>query len=635
MKLASIINIESEKCVNCHRCVAVCPIKYCNDASGEYIELNEDLCIGCGACIEACTHNARKIVDDFEQFINDVHKGKKIVAIIAPAIAANFPEQYLNLNGWLKSIGVDAVFDVSFGAELTIKSYLEYMKEHDPSCVIAQPCPAIVTYIQIYQKELLPYLAPADSPMVHMMKAIKKYYPTYSNHKIAVFSPCIAKKREFEEVGLGDYNVTYEPLQNYFEENNIELNNFPKIDFDNPSAERAVLFSTPGGLMRTASRENSQIPQMTRKIEGSQTVYKYLEELKKAIDQRYAPKLIDCLNCEHGCNGGTGTLNQGKSADEIEYLVEERNKEMQKKYTEKQGLLRKSKKILNKTLEKYWEKGLYKRSYKDLSSNNNIVIPSDEEFRDIYHSMHKNSKDDLYNCASCGYNSCEKMAIAIHNGLNRAENCHHYLLDEGKKQQKQIKEQNKEIEAAMEEAQQQQEMLLEEKEQTKELVHIITESSEDINTSNTAVAQELSDIANQTQDMAAQIKELKNFANNINQISQESKAILSEILNIADQTNLLALNAAIEAARAGDAGRGFNVVAEEIRKLAGKADIGARKIENFLNEMMGDIELIENKTTRIDEASVKVSGIITDITGESEEVSAKTTELKDYINKLN
>ena len=55
------------------------------------------------------------------------------------------------------------MFDVSFGAELTVKSYLEYIRARHPEMVISQPCPAIVTFVEIYMPELLPYLAPADS----------------------------------------------------------------------------------------------------------------------------------------------------------------------------------------------------------------------------------------------------------------------------------------------------------------------------------------------------------------------------------------------------------------------------------------------------------------------------------------
>jgi len=241
--LSKIINIDKEKCVNCHKCISVCPVKYCNDGSGEYIHINSDTCIACGQCIKICNHGARTYIDDTDLLLSDLEKGIKIIAIVAPGVAASFPNEYLNLNGWIKSIGISAIFDVSFGAELTVKSYIDLMKTSNKKMVISQPCPVLVNYIEIYYPELIPYLAPVDSPMGHTMKMIREFYPQYRDYKIAAFSPCIAKKREFEATGLGNYNITFRSLRKYFNEKKVSILSFPELEYDNPPAERAVLFS--------------------------------------------------------------------------------------------------------------------------------------------------------------------------------------------------------------------------------------------------------------------------------------------------------------------------------------------------------------------------------------------------------
>jgi len=429
MELSKVIKIVEEKCVNCHQCIAVCPVKFSNDGSDDVIHVNHNLCIGCGECIKGCTHEARIPVDDFEKAFNDLRAKKhKIVAIVAPAIAANYPDTYLNLNGWLKQLGVEAIFDVSFGAELTVKSYVNHIQKNKPKAVIAQPCPAIVNFIQIYKPNLLQYLAPADSPMLHTMKMIKSFYPAYKDHRILVVSPCIAKKREFEETGLGDYNITFASIEKYLNENNIQLRNFSSRDYDNDPAERAVLFSTPGGLVETAEREVKGISKKTRRIEGPTTIYHYLGHLENSIKEGTNPFLIDCLNCELGCNGGTGTGNQSASMDLMEHRVNKRREELARKYkTENDDPT--AVQNLQEVIAKYWKDGIYVRTYADLSDNylNEIKSPDNNQLQEIYLSMHKTTDEDIKNCASCGYNECKQMARAIFNGLNKKENCHFFL----------------------------------------------------------------------------------------------------------------------------------------------------------------------------------------------------------------
>lgn len=262
-------------------------------------------------------------------------------------------------------------------------------------------------------------MAPADSPMMHTMKVVREFYPEYRWYKFLVISPCTAKKREFEEVVIGDYNVTMKKLNEYFEENQINLKSYPEVDYDNPPAERAVLFSTPGGLLRTAQRENESIESITRKIEGPQIIYHYLNDLEKNVKSGNSPLLIDCLNCEAGCNGGTGT-SRDKSIDEMGSIIEKRNKEMQERYKSK-FIGKPSKRKIRKTINKFWKNGLYERKYKNLSQNltSTIRIPDRQELNEIYSRMQKSEKEDYKDCAACGYDSCEKMAIAIFNGLNK------------------------------------------------------------------------------------------------------------------------------------------------------------------------------------------------------------------------
>lgn len=423
-----MIKIDEHKCLNCHQCISVCPVKFCNDGTGEIIKVDENLCIGCGQCLIACTHKARIIMDDTDAAISALINGEKIIAISSPSTVANFPDLFLHLNGWLNSMGVDAVFDVSFGAELTIKSYIEKINSEGPKILISQPCPAIVTYIEIYKPELIQYLAPCDSPMVHTMKMIRRFYPQYNEHKILIVSPCIAKKREFTETGIGDFNVTISKLIDLIEENEINLRDYPELDFANDPAERAVLFSSPGGLLETAIRELPEIRNKTRKIEGAKYVYDYLDTLTETIDRGLNPLLVDCLSCEKGCNGGTGTKSQDVSSDLLESRVSKRRKQMQDLYGTDDDNHQTSGK-LGEIINKYWEKGLYDRSYQNLSNlvDDRIKTPDEAQIDEILKSMKKFSEIDFKNCSSCGYNDCRGMAKAIFNGLNKPENCHFYM----------------------------------------------------------------------------------------------------------------------------------------------------------------------------------------------------------------
>lgn len=99
---------------------------------------------------------------------------------------------------------------------------------------------------------------------------------------------------------------------------------------------------------------------------------------------------------------------------------------------------------------------------------------------------------------------------------------------------------------------------------------------------------------------------LSQFSQTVEGLQQNAgnvRNILKMVVEFADQTNLLALNAAIEAARAGEAGRGFAVVADEVRTLSAKVADATQQISTFLNDMEKLVHETQNESSRLIEES--------------------------------
>ena len=550
-----LINNNVEKCVGCNRCVRVCPIDEANTTEMQedgkiIVKVDNEKCIACGSCLQACHHGSRTYEDDTEQFFEDLRNGVPINLMAAPAAKTNFNE-WGRMLAWFRSLGVRSIYDVSLGADICVWAHIRYLQKYGAKPLITQPCPAIVSYIIRHKNELVKYLSPVHSPMACTAVFMKKYENV--NTKIAVISPCVAKIYEFEDTRLIDYNVTITRLYEYIKERNIILP-AETSGFDNYESGLGSLFPMPGGL-----KENIEyyIGKSLRidKSEGPHIVYGDLDEYVKQPASNL-PVIYDVLNCQDGCNKGTGCPDD-RSIFELNTSMENARQE---------NIRADHRQNLDDLFEKFdetLELNDFLRTYIPNPVTSINITPADIDR--AFEALGKFDNDSRnFDCSACGCDSCLQMATRIAKGVNTTENC---------SEKNRLEFHAKETETA---------------------------TLQKTNLSNIeSILEDTALIKNMTENMVTSIEDITEAITVYN-------SMIRDIEKIAMQVNIIALNASIEAARAGQHGKAFNVVAEEIRTLAQNSSDSAEQTKEASSQATAAIDSVNDMIVKISE-SVNVS----------------------------
>ncbi|MGQ8337530.1 monomeric [FeFe] hydrogenase [Sunxiuqinia sp. A32] len=311
--------IKVEDCVNCGLCQKACPyhaIVYipipCEEAcpvgaisknENGVEEIDENKCIYCGKCITACPFGAIFELSAIIDVLKAIEQKEKVIAMVAPAILAQYTESPGQILSAIQKIGFSKVVEVARGAEKTAANEAIELKEkleEGVSLMTTSCCPSYVEAVRKHVPELLPNVSHTPSPMAYTAEEMREKYP---DSKIVFIGPCVAKRKEARDLGTVDYVLSFEELDAILVGMDISPDKMEEVPIEQYTKE-ARGFAQSGGVLSAVLAEKQAADFTFEQIDGIDR--KAMKQLQLMAKGKNASLFYEVMACEGGCISGPG-----------------------------------------------------------------------------------------------------------------------------------------------------------------------------------------------------------------------------------------------------------------------------------------------------------------------------------------
>ncbi len=315
--------INHDICVSCGICHASCPyhaIVYtpvpCQEAcpvgaitkDERGIEhIDEEKCIYCGKCLNACPFGAIFEISQVFDILQSIRRGEKVVAMVAPAVLAQYNNDIEKVYGAIRAIGFHDLIEVAQGAMTTIEhegaELIEKLEEGQPF-MTTSCCPSYIEMVRKHAPELAKYVSDTGSPMYYTARIVKEQYP---DAKTVFIGPCIAKRKEARRDECVDYIMTFEELDSVLTGMGISIEDAEPFKVPFKSIQSAHAFAQTGGVMG-AVKLHFEGKHTVNGIQIANLTKKNVAMLRAYGKTGKAPaQFIEVMACESGCITGPTT----------------------------------------------------------------------------------------------------------------------------------------------------------------------------------------------------------------------------------------------------------------------------------------------------------------------------------------